>query len=80
MICPLCNAVLEDSDDTKYCSHCGQFIKTYSTHLHEKNYQNVYGLESQNQNSNKKKNGSDYVVGIISIYIILSFLIYLTFS
>lgn len=59
MFCPLCKAVLDEFDDSKYCSHCGQFIKPYLPYLREKNNQEANSVVKQNQNNNKKRNDSD---------------------
>lgn len=50
MICPVCKAILENFEDTRYCSNCGFYIYQYQSN-------NRIRINS-NRISNRNLNGS----------------------
>ena len=75
MICPLCNAFLEDFDDTIYCSNCGHYIKAHITYQSETNDRYNYNLTKPNPKNTKKKDYSEFF--LVFMMIILPIILHL---
>lgn len=54
MICPVCKAILENFDDTRYCSNCGNYIYHHQSDINRFSNRTIYNsYNQQNKRDNK---------------------------
>ena len=73
MICPICQAILENYEDTRYCSKCGNYIYEFRSNFPDKT---SFTNRTRNKNTEEKKKNYDWIP--IVIMIIFSILLFLS--